>query len=206
MLSLKTDLPEDRIQVSFCFGYYSWSSGGCQSLISLNWPPCPSFELSWPRSLADPSNQCPQEQILGHITFSSSFIIHESLRLREYIMSFLCSRSGFKTGEQRSGRRQRPGGGAASWPSTGCMGPWWGTPSLYPTPSSGSQRLTSVSPPGFLVSQNQKILFPLFYVVKCFEQDFCWFRSNQVQIEKLSSIQTAIKLFPIRWIDFPIYL
>ena len=39
MLSLKTDLPEDRIQVSFCFGYYSWSSGGCQSLISLNWPP-----------------------------------------------------------------------------------------------------------------------------------------------------------------------
>ena len=40
--------------------------------------------LSWPRSGADPSNQCPQEQILVHITFPSSFIIHESLRHRTH--------------------------------------------------------------------------------------------------------------------------
>ena len=92
------------------------------SLISLNWPPFPSSKDSWPRSRADPSNQCPQEQILVHITFPSSFIIHESLRHR--IHGCLCSRSGFRTGERRSGRQARPGGGAASWPSTGCTGPW----------------------------------------------------------------------------------
>ena len=67
------------------------------------------------------------------------------LRAHPDLPVYTC-RSGSRTAEPSGGSERSAGAGAASWRSTGCTGPWCGTPSPCPSPSSSPPRTVSWTP------------------------------------------------------------